>query len=153
MTQTLRTSYRKHTFERFGISAGFTATMHGRGCCESFVTPVTRGCDNIEAAICLGIQRRDSTSAGQEETTPESLMMQSADRTLLMEALEQLPVEWRETIILRELEGLPYREIAAVTDCPIGTVMSRLARGRARLQEMVAKIARAPRSKEARHGM
>lgn len=93
------------------------------------------------------------TSAGQEGTTPESLLLQTADRALLMEALEQLPVEWRETIILRELEGLPYREIAAVTDCPIGTVMSRLARGRARLQEIVAKVARAPRSKEARHGM
>jgi RNA polymerase sigma factor (sigma-70 family) len=93
------------------------------------------------------------TSAEQEETTPESLMIQSADRGLLMEALEQLPVEWRETIILRELEGLQYREIAAVTDCPIGTVMSRLARGRARLREIVVKIARAPRSKEARHGM
>jgi RNA polymerase sigma-70 factor (ECF subfamily) len=93
------------------------------------------------------------TSATQEEATPESLMLANADRAMLLKALEQLPVEWRETLILRELEGLPYREIATVTDSPIGTVMSRLARARARLRQILAKMAQAPQSKEARHGM
>ena len=48
-------------------------------------------------------------------------------------ALEQLPVDFREVIVLREIEGLSYKEIAAVVRVPIGTVMSRLARGRERL--------------------
>jgi len=93
------------------------------------------------------------TSATQEDPNPESLMLGNAERAMLLEGLEQLPVEWRETLILRELEGLPYREIATVTDVPIGTVMSRLARARARLQQILSQIAQAPRSKEVRHGM
>jgi RNA polymerase sigma-70 factor (ECF subfamily) len=90
------------------------------------------------------------SSAAPEASSPELLLLEQADREMLMQALEQLPVEWRETLVLRELEGLPYREIAAVTDSPIGTVMSRLARARARLAEI---IARSSRTKEARHGM
>ncbi len=49
---------------------------------------------------------------------------------LVREALAALPLEFRETVVLRELHGLSYREIAAVTGAPIGTVMSRLSRGR-----------------------
>jgi RNA polymerase sigma-70 factor, ECF subfamily len=50
------------------------------------------------------------------------------------EALERLPPEFREVIVLRELEGLSYKEIGEVTGVPVGTVMSRLARARKRLQ-------------------
>jgi DNA-directed RNA polymerase specialized sigma24 family protein len=46
-----------------------------------------------------------------------------------------LPVEFREAIVLRELEGFSYKEISAITSVPIGTVMSRLARARNRLQQ------------------
>ena len=53
---------------------------------------------------------------------------------LLRQSLERLPDEYREVIVLHEIEGLPYREIATVADIPIGTVMSRLARARRRLQ-------------------
>lgn len=65
---------------------------------------------------------------------PEKAVIQNADRELLRLALEDLPVEFRETIILRDMEGLSYKEIADIADVPIGTVMSRLARGRKRLQ-------------------
>jgi RNA polymerase sigma-70 factor (ECF subfamily) len=58
-----------------------------------------------------------------------------ADRDVLQGALESLPVEFREALILRELEGLSYKEIADIADVPIGTVMSRLARARKQLQE------------------
>jgi len=51
------------------------------------------------------------------------------------ETLDQLLPEYREAIVLREIEGLTYKEIASVTGAPIGTVMSRLARARRRLQE------------------
>jgi RNA polymerase sigma-70 factor, ECF subfamily len=92
-------------------------------------------------------------SAATEGSTPESLVIGNADRAMLLQGLEQLPVEWRETLILRELEGLSYREIAAVTDTPIGTVMSRLARARTRLEIILTRMAQEPRTKEARHGL
>ena len=65
---------------------------------------------------------------------PEELLLQSVDQQLLRKAVEELPIEFREVIILRELEGLSYKEIARVTGVPLGTVMSRLARARKRLQ-------------------
>jgi RNA polymerase sigma-70 factor (ECF subfamily) len=46
-----------------------------------------------------------------------------------------LPVEFREVLVLRELEGMSYKEVAGITDLPLGTVMSRLARARKRLQQ------------------
>jgi RNA polymerase sigma factor (sigma-70 family) len=70
-----------------------------------------------------------------EATNPETLLLQRMDQLLLRQALEALPVECREVIILRELEGLSYKEIAAIADLPVGTVMSRLARARKRLQQ------------------
>ena len=54
---------------------------------------------------------------------------------MVRRALEELPVEFREVVVLRELEGLSYKEIAGVIDLPLGTVMSRLARARKRLQQ------------------
>ncbi len=62
-----------------------------------------------------------------------------ADTELLTRALEQMPVLFREMIVMRELEGLSYKEIAVVAEVPIGTVMSRLARARRQLQAEVAK--------------
>jgi RNA polymerase sigma-70 factor, ECF subfamily len=66
---------------------------------------------------------------------PETLLLQQVDRQSLAQALDALPVEFREVLVLRELEGLSYKEIAAIADLPIGTVMSRLARARKRLQQ------------------
>lgn len=62
-----------------------------------------------------------------------------ADREVLRAALEDLPVEFREVLVLRELEGFSYKEIADVADAPIGTVMSRLARARKQLQDYLAR--------------
>jgi len=64
---------------------------------------------------------------------PEALLLQQQAVVRVRSALEQLPSEFREVIVLREIEGLSYKEIAAVIQAPIGTVMSRLARGRDRL--------------------
>ena len=60
----------------------------------------------------------------------ERLLEQEDTRRLVHRALESIPVEFREVIVLRELEDLPYRDIAQIADIPIGTVMSRLSRGR-----------------------
>jgi RNA polymerase sigma-70 factor (ECF subfamily) len=76
---------------------------------------------------------------GSEALSPETLALRNADRELVRETLAELGVEHRETIVLRELEGLSYREIAEVTSLPIGTVMSRLARARAALSHALAR--------------
>src|SRR4029077_13887989 len=69
--------------------------------------------------------------------SPEAVLLQGADAQLLRDALERLPVEFREILVLRELEGMSYREIADLAGIPVGTVMSRLARGRERLQRQL----------------
>ena len=79
----------------------------------------------------------------------EATLLQSADNRALREALKELPVNFREVLILRELEGMSYKEIAEVTGVPIGTVMSGLARGRAQLRERLLMI----RSKEEQRGL
>src|SRR5947209_1315644 len=75
--------------------------------------------------------------------TPEVLLLRSARIRMLNDAVEALPVEFREIFVLREMEGLSYKEIAGVAGVPIGTVMSRLARARRRLQSLVARRERA----------
>ena len=90
--------------------------------------------------------RPPTAPADQEETAellepaPGSGMMRDADplravisqdeARSLRQAIAQLPVAYREVLVLREFEDLPYRQIAAIVGCPIGTVMSRLARAR-----------------------
>jgi RNA polymerase sigma factor (sigma-70 family) len=68
-----------------------------------------------------------------EQLDPEALVIQRQAVERVQRAIEGLPVDFREVIVLRELEGLSYKEIAAIVGVPIGTVMSRLARGRDRL--------------------
>lgn len=68
------------------------------------------------------------------EPDPETAQVLKDQQRMVNEAIEELPIEFREVIVLRELEELSYKEIAAVAGIPIGTVMSRLARARKRLQ-------------------
>lgn len=91
----------------------------------------------------------DSASAASEivglsSSNPETQLSQQADDDQLRRAIEQLPVEFREVMVLRELEELPYKQIAAITGVPVGTVMSRLARARKRLQQILTSGAVAP---------
>lgn len=72
-----------------------------------------------------------------KDLNPEALLLQSADTQMVRQALEALPVEFREAIVLRELEGLSYKQIADVAEIPVGTVMSRLARARKRLHQIL----------------
>jgi len=68
---------------------------------------------------------------------PEALLLQQRSVAHVWTALEQLPADFREVVVLREIEGLSYKEIAAIVRVPIGTVMSRLARARDRLATML----------------
>ena len=72
---------------------------------------------------------------------PEESLLRQADREQVRQAVELLPAEFREVIVLRELEDLSYREIAGIAGIPIGTVMSRLARARKILQQTLSATA------------
>jgi len=98
---------------------------------------------------------RDLTTEFDEEmhseesvgSDPEMILFQGADQQLIQQAVEELPIEFREVLILREIEGMSYKEIAVVAGIPAGTVMSRLARARKYLQQRLVEIMNpAPRS-------
>ena len=72
-----------------------------------------------------------------EASNPAKLVLKSDDREMLKEALEELPVEFREVVVLRDLEELSYKQVAEVANIPLGTVMSRLARARERLKRIL----------------
>jgi RNA polymerase sigma factor (sigma-70 family) len=72
-----------------------------------------------------------------ERLNPEALVIQDETVDRVRRALEELPDDFREVLVLRELEGLSYKEIATVVTIPLGTVMSRIARGRDRLFAML----------------
>jgi RNA polymerase sigma-70 factor (ECF subfamily) len=69
---------------------------------------------------------------------PETINLRQADAETVRRAIGELPVEFREIIVLREMEGFDYKEIAELSDVPIGTVMSRLSRARKLLQKRLA---------------
>lgn len=75
---------------------------------------------------------------------PERTLIISSDREQVRKALEELPPDFREAIVLRELEGLSYKEIASATGIPLGTVMSRLARGRDWLKRILLSPGKEP---------
>ncbi|MGE8066377.1 sigma-70 family RNA polymerase sigma factor [Pseudomonas sp. NPDC089569] len=72
--------------------------------------------------------------------SPELLAIHTENAALIQQALSALPPAFREVIVLKELEDLPYKDIALVADIPIGTVMSRLARARAMLKLELLKL-------------
>ena len=72
---------------------------------------------------------------GASPKSPEAMLLQNLDDAALTRIVDGLPHDHREVLVLRELEDLSYREIAAITGVPIGTVMSRLARARALLKK------------------
>ena len=77
-------------------------------------------------------------TSGQESVSPATLLERSEDADLVREAMDKLPVDFREILVLRHLEGLSYKEIADIAQIPPGTVMSRLARARGKLKECLA---------------
>ena len=91
----------------------------------------------LDDAALLSADVETAGHVSPEETNPEVILLQSANRKLVNQALEELPVGYREVLVMRELEDLSYKEIAAVAGIPIGTVMSRLARGRELLRRLI----------------
>jgi RNA polymerase sigma-70 factor, ECF subfamily len=88
----------------------------------------------------LEIDADENTANYVVETSEDPLAryVRKTEREWLTEAIEQLPSEFREIVVLREFEDLSYLEIAGILNCPVGTVMSRLARARSRLRTLLS---------------
>jgi RNA polymerase sigma-70 factor (ECF subfamily) len=118
----------------------FVATLRGDDARAWFLTIVRNtwydrfGRANAAATVAFD-EARDDRSDGTPD--PEARVMQQEASARVQQAIAALPADFREVIVLRELEDLSYKEIAAVVGIPIGTVMSRLARGRDRLQDLL----------------
>ena len=83
--------------------------------------------ENANAAVAA------TSASGRYDANPEAELIAKADAARLEAAITALPPQFRDTLVLRDIQGLDYREIATITGVPIGTVMSRLARARARV--------------------
>lgn len=81
-------------------------------------------------------------TAPDRNPDPETLQLREDGRRRVQRSIERLPAEFREVLVLREMEEMSYQEIARVTEVPVGTVMSRLSRARKRLQEALAPAAK-----------
>ncbi|MDN7179139.1 sigma-70 family RNA polymerase sigma factor [Caballeronia sp. SEWSISQ10-4 2] len=78
------------------------------------------------------------TSTAEHDDSPEAMLIRSQSQKRVHKALQSLRLEYREVVVLRELEELSYKEIAAIVGIPMGTVMSRLGRGRQQLAALLA---------------
>jgi RNA polymerase sigma-70 factor (ECF subfamily) len=87
----------------------------------------------------------------EDSPDPEEILLIACDREQVRQALEQLPSDFREAVVLREMEGLSYREISTAIGVPLGTVMSRLSRGRDWLKRILSTPS-SPRSAEPEEG-
>ena len=96
----------------------------------------------------LDAEENGASEPADKGQDPYAVYASKVEREQMRAAIQQLPVEFREIIILREYEELSYQEIAALLDCPPGTVMSRLARARSKLRDLLSGGLIAPRGQE-----
>ncbi len=89
------------------------------------------------ASLASGAPDEFGDTAAPGDENPADLLERQEEARMLREAIAGLPIEFREVIVLRELEELSYKEIARIAEVPLGTVMSRLARARERLHDVL----------------
>ena len=120
-------------FSSFTPGTNFRAWIY-RILRNTFLTSRT----GMRAAATVPIEDENEESVlPSNAADPESLLLARADQEMIRGALEQLPVRFREIILLCDLEEMSYREIAATLGIPLGTVMSRLSRARAAMRELL----------------
>lgn len=98
-----------------------------------------RGARQSPLFTALEPDEEASIPSGMDDD-PQVLYIREAERKRVRAALEKLPPEFREIVVLRDLEDFSYLQIADLIGCPIGTVMSRLARARARLKHLLSEV-------------
>src|SRR5579884_4239209 len=118
-------------FSSFQPGTNFRAWMY-RIVHNTFLTSRT----GLKATMTVGLdENEDGPDVAVEPATPESIFLERASSQLLQNAIDELPVHFREVLLLCEVEEMSYQEIADTLSIPIGTVMSRLARARKLLQK------------------
>ena len=120
-------------FDSFTPGTDFRAWMF-RILRNTFLTSRT----GLQAKLTVPLEAEEEAHVAVTWETPESLALARASREALQSALEALPVHYREVVLLCEVEEMKYSEIADVLGLPIGTVMSRLSRGRRALRRLLA---------------
>jgi RNA polymerase sigma-70 factor, ECF subfamily len=132
-------------FSSFQAGTNFRAWMY-RILRNSFLNSRTGLKTTVE------FDERDHETVGSSDATPESLLIDQANREIMQQALGELPIQFREILLLCEVEEMSYQEIAETLGIPNGTVMSRLFRARKALREILqSKLAAS--SKGNRHGV
>lgn len=94
--------------------------------------------NEVHRARAARFEELDEEISGESAETPDSLLLRRLLQSEIRDAVDALPESFREVIVLREIENLSYEEIARLLECPVGTVMSRLSRARARLRRTLA---------------
>ena len=95
---------------------------------------------NAPESVDVELDERTSNVIDGNTKSPHDAYVGKLERRHVREAIQKLPEEAREVILLREWEELSYQEIATVLDCPVGTVMSRLARARSKLRDLLCAL-------------
>ena len=88
--------------------------------------------------IVRGVARRAAGATSDTTYDPHVVYLRKLEREQVREAIEKLPGVYREIVVLRDIEGFSYQEIATVLNCPAGTVMSRLGRARGKLRDALS---------------
>lgn len=118
-------------FSSFQLGTNFRAWMY-RILRNTFLTSRT----GLRATMTVPLEAEDDgPELAVESDTPETILIERSNSHLLQSAIDELPVQFREVILLCEVEEMSYEEIAETLSVPIGTVMSRLSRARKRLRE------------------
>jgi RNA polymerase sigma-70 factor, ECF subfamily len=124
-------------------AAKFFDSFRGGDARPWLITIVRRACydwlERNRSHQSLTVFDEELHSDQGDDRDPAQLVLREENREMLRQALSELPIEFREVLVLRELEGLSYKEIAAITTLPPGTIMSRLARARERLRHCLVK--------------
>lgn len=128
-------------FSSFQLGTNFRAWMY-RILRNIFLTSRT----GLQASKTepLDLQEENVTALVATTETPESILIAAANRDLVRSAIEGLPLDFREVLLLREVDEMSYRDIAATLSLPIGTVMSRLSRARQAVTDKLRKACAPP---------
>ena len=117
-------------FSSFQLGTNFRAWMY-RILRNTFLTSRT----GLRAAATVSLDPEEGPELAVENETPETILMRSSNSQLVQRAIDDLPVPYREALLLCEVEEMSYQEIAETLSIPIGTVMSRLSRARRTLRD------------------